>query len=357
MRLFFLLLLLPHLALSFETPSIFPRAPTVPNASKFACKCVPGDQCWPSEKEWKAFNLTIGGRLRKAVPAAAVCYNEFEGKSYYDKAACDELIQNWTVQEAIIETTLNPIRPYYSNMTCWPTTNPNETCTIGYLSSFYIPTTTATAPTDLSLAINFARHKNIRFLVRNTGHDFMGRSVGYGSLAVNTHELKTVDFAKRYKGPGKYDGSAVTVGAGVQGAELYALAFKQEPKVVVVGGECPTVGYAGGYLQGGGHGPLATIYGMGADQVLSFDVVTATGDLVTANANSHSDLYWALKGGGPSTYAIAYRMTVKTPPEVPCAGMIININSTHTNDSALFWKAVEAFHGLSNLYVDNGMFV
>lgn len=67
----------------------------------------------------------------------------------------------------------------------------------------------------------------------------MGRSVGYGSLAVNTHALKTVDFTKRYRGPGNYNGPAVTVGAGVQGAEIYALAFKQEPKVVVVGGECP----------------------------------------------------------------------------------------------------------------------
>lgn len=96
---------------------------------------------------------------------------------------------------------------------------------------------------------------------------------------------------------------------------------------------------------------------MGADQVLSFDVVTATGALVTANANSNPELYWALKGGGPSAYAVAYRITVKTPPEVPCAGTIININLTHTTDSALFWKGVEAFHSLANLYVDNGMFV
>ena len=96
---------------------------------------------------------------------------------------------------------------------------------------------------------------------------------------------------------------------------------------------------------------------MAADQALSFDVITADGNYVTANAKSNADLFWALKGGGPSTFGIVTSVTVKTFPETIAAGTIIDINSTHTTDSELFWKAVEAFHELSNLYVDNGMFV
>jgi hypothetical protein len=67
----------------------------------------------------------------------------------------------------------------------------------------------------------------------------MGRSVGSGALAINTHRLKGVAFTKKYTGAGTYTGSAVKVGTGVQGRELYRQAFAQSPKVVVVGGECP----------------------------------------------------------------------------------------------------------------------
>ena len=67
----------------------------------------------------------------------------------------------------------------------------------------------------------------------------MGRSTGFGSLVINTHGFKDVSFVQQYQGPGSYRGGAVTVGAGVQGRELYRLANAQNPPVVVVGGECP----------------------------------------------------------------------------------------------------------------------
>jgi hypothetical protein len=94
-----------------------------------------------------------------------------------------------------------------------------------------------------------------------------------------------------------------------------------------------------------------------ADNVLSFEAITAEGKYVTANAKVNSDLFWALKGGGPSSYAVVVSITVKTFPEVPTAGTILNINSTHTNDTQLFAKAFKIFHNLSNHYADNGMFV
>lgn len=96
---------------------------------------------------------------------------------------------------------------------------------------------------------------------------------------------------------------------------------------------------------------------MGADNVLSFDAITAKGEYVTANAEENPDLFWALKGGGPSTFAVVTAITVKTFPEVPTAGTILNINSTHTNDSAVMTKAFHIFHNLSNHYSNHGMFV
>lgn len=55
------------------------------------------------------------------------------------------------------------------------------------------------------------------------------------------------------------------------------------------------MGFAGGYIQGGGHGPLTSLYGMAADQALEFEAVTAKGEFVTANADVNPDLFWALR--------------------------------------------------------------
>jgi FAD/FMN-containing dehydrogenase len=123
----------------------------------------------------------------------------------------------------------------YTNDTCLPTTDPNASCKQGYLSEYAI---VAKKEKHIAAGVKFARKHNIRLVIRNTGHDFMGRSTGYGGLTINTHRFKDVQFTKTYKGPGGYKGSAVTVGAGIQVGELYKLAFEQSPKVTVVGGEC-----------------------------------------------------------------------------------------------------------------------
>lgn len=53
--------------------------------------------------------------------------------------------------------------------------------------------------------------------------------------------------------------------------------------MIVVGGECPTVGIAGEYMQGGGHSALRTSFSLAVDNVLKWEVVTAAGKLTIAN--------------------------------------------------------------------------
>lgn len=68
----------------------------------------------------------------------------------------------------------------------------------------------------------------------------------------------------------------------------------------------------GGYLTGGGHGLLGPRYGMAADQVLEFEVVTPKGEIVTANECQNQDLFWALRGVSilqSPTYAFFVRNT------------------------------------------------
>lgn len=95
---------------------------------------------------------------------------------------------------------------------------------------------------------------------------------------------------------------------------------------------------------------------MTADTALSFDVVTAAGEFLTANADENPDLFWALKGGGPSAYAVVLSVTMKTFPEQASTGTIIEINSTHTTDPEVFWEGVRIFHKYSNRIVDAGLY-
>lgn len=66
---------------------------------------------------------------------------------------------------------------------------------------------------------------------------------------------------------------------------------------IVVPGSYSIAPY-GGWLAGGGHSPLASLYGLGADQPLSLEVVTADGTFVTASLDENADLFYSLRGGG-----------------------------------------------------------
>ena len=135
-----------------------------------------------------------------------------------------------------VEQTVANLWTYWTNETCPLTTNASESCTRGYYAEYAIMAKTTR---HIKAGVDFAKDKNVRLVIRNTGHDFMGRSTGYGALVINTHSFKNVTFVKEYSGPGDWRGGAVTVGAGIQVRELYRLANAQNPPVVVVGGECP----------------------------------------------------------------------------------------------------------------------
>lgn len=176
----------------------------------------------------------------------------------------------------------------------------------------------------------------------------MGRSTGKGGLGIWTHYLKSIsvfNYESAY-----YTGSAMTMGAGVQGWEAYEAADAE--KVRVVGGTCPTVGLAGGYTQGGGHSMLSTAYGLGADQVLEWEVVLANGAHLVATPSSNSDLYWALSGGGGGTYAVVLSMTVRAYPDTPVTGASLNIIQGTSDDR--FWEGISAFHAAMPAWIDHG---
>jgi hypothetical protein len=112
----------------------------------------------------------------------------------------------------------------------------------------------------------------------------------------------------------------------------------------VVGGECGTVGMAGGYSQGGGHSVLASENGLGADQVLEWEVVTMEGEHLIATPEKNSDLYWALSGGGGGTYGVVVSITVRIFKETKFSGGTLIFNDTDTPGHEVFWKGVELWY-------------
>jgi len=75
--------------------------------------------------------------------------------------------------------------------------------------------------------------------------------------------------------------------------EIYAETAKYN--ITVVGGAEVNVGI-GGWVTGGGHSPISSLYGLGADQVLEMEVVTANGTHLTINETSYPGLFWAMRG-------------------------------------------------------------
>lgn len=127
--------------------------------------------------------------------------------------------------------------PIFQGLTCLPSGGPypGSNCTLGGYPSYAV---SATSAAHVQLAVNFARSSDLRLVVKNTGHDFIGRSSGAGALSVWTHHLKDLEFVADYA-TGEYEGPALRVGAGVQGFELYE--FAHAHGVVAVGGEGRTV--------------------------------------------------------------------------------------------------------------------
>ena len=302
---------------------------------------MPGDDAWPSARDWDRFNATVGNRLVASEPIGSPCHDPT-----YDEAACVALQQAWTNPLTHIPSSSSIMQPSFANQSCDPFTDRSKPCTLGNYVSYSVKVSGAD---DVTKTLRFAKDRNIRVVIRNTGHDFLGRSTGAGALAVWTQDLKDVEFLdwsdEHYTGP------AVRVGAGVVGYELLEAASAKG--LAVVSGECPTVGLAGGFIQGGGHSILSSSFGLAADNVLEFRAVTADGRVVTASPSENADLYWALSGGGGGTFAVVLDVTVRAYPTASIGGAEFQLIAPYTTPEN-FKAAVSKFYELIPSMTDKG---
>lgn len=152
--------------------------------------------------------------------------------------------------------------PFFANRSCDLFTERSAQCAIGTYVQYSINISTAA---DGSAGITFASNRNIRLVIRNTGHDYNGKSTRAGALSLWMRNLKDIeikDWSDKH-----YTGKAIKMGTGVLRGEAYIAA--DAGGLQVVSGECRSVGIAGGYTQGGGHSALSSRHGMAADQTLN----------------------------------------------------------------------------------------
>jgi len=140
---------------------------------------------------------------------------------------------------------------------------------------------------DVIAAVESARTLGIPLAVRGGGHDYAGNSTGEGALLIDLSPMNEVSIDP--------DGRTARVQAGATWGEVdrHAQAFGLGTTAATVS----SVGVAG-YLLGGGTGHLARAFGLGVDNLLSADLVTAAGRLVRASENENPDLFWGIRGGG-----------------------------------------------------------
>ncbi|KAI0457467.1 hypothetical protein F5B21DRAFT_521315 [Xylaria acuta] len=326
--------------------ALFRRAHGMPygNAN---CKSIPGDPGWPSRGDWESLNRTVDGRLISTVPIAAICHG-----SDYHQGQCQELQQAWPFANVHAQAPGEFLAPYFQNQSCEPFTTQEKPCELGNYARYSINVSTVS---HVQAGIRFAREKKIRLTIKNTGHDLLGKSTGKGALSLWTHHMNTITFIDHYDGTGKYHGPAVRLGAGVLTSEVFAAADKSGFRVIT--GTCPDVGVAGGFTPGGGHGIFTSRYGMAADQVLEWEIVTAQGEHIVATPTAHADLYWALSGGGAGTFAVVISMTTRVYPDGIMGGARISFDMDTAGGIGKFWDGVAAFQSALGSVVDAGAVV
>lgn len=140
---------------------------------------------------------------------------------------------------------------------------------------------------DVVNAINYAREKNIEVSIRSGGHNGAGLALVDNGLVIDLSEMKAIKIDAKEK--------TAIIESGNTLGDIDTATYKY--RLVLPSGIIGTTGI-GGITLGGGLGYLSRKGGLTIDNLLECEIVLANGELVTANKESHPDLFWALRGGG-----------------------------------------------------------
>jgi FAD/FMN-containing dehydrogenase len=253
----------------------------------------PGDPAWPSDDDWNRLSRDVGGWLVKVQSPLAAC------TAAPSSPACAQVFKHLK-------------NPYYLSDEI------GLTQSLGWVDAWTsrpsVYAVAARTTDDVVAAVNFARERNLRVVVKGGGHSYQGTSNAADSLLIWTREMNALTVHDAFVGvgcAGRHEPQqAVTVEAGAIWGHVYDAVTTKVGRYVQ-GGGCMTVGVAG-LIQSGGFGSFSKAYGMAAASLLEAEVVTADGAVRIANACTNPNLFWGLKGGGGGSLGVVTRLTLRT---------------------------------------------
>lgn len=148
---------------------------------------------------------------------------------------------------------------------------------------------------DVSQVVSLARETGLELAVRSGGHSLAGYSVSDGGIVLDLSDMKAMQIDTERRTAWAETGLSAGEYTTVAGTHGLATGF----------GDTGSVGI-GGITLGGGVGYLVRKYGLTIDDLLAADVVTADGELLYVDAETHPDLFWAIRGGG-GNFGVATR--------------------------------------------------
>jgi hypothetical protein len=152
---------------------------------------------------------------------------------------------------------------------------------------------------DVQETVKACKASGVSMTVKSGGHSASGYSLHDGGVVLDLKQLDWILLDRK--------NDRLRVGVGQRFRRIYDYLEASGTGLVPVGGGCPTVGL-GGFLLGGGYSFLSRSFGMGADNVIRFKVVTADGEIRDVGRDSKSaadkDLFWALCGAGGGNFGV-----------------------------------------------------
>lgn len=164
---------------------------------------------------------------------------------------------------------------------------------------------------DVVDAVNLARGTGLDISVRGGGHNVAGRAVTEGGLMIDMSQMKGIHVAPKARRARAQAG--LTWNEYNRATHLFGQA--------TTGGVISSTGIAGLTL-GGGLGWLMAKYGMAIDNLVAVELVTATGEVVTASEDENPELFWGLRGGG-GNFGVATSFEYRTHPVSTVLGGIV----------------------------------
>jgi FAD/FMN-containing dehydrogenase len=169
---------------------------------------------------------------------------------------------------------------------------------------------------DIRRVIEIARDQAVELAVRAGGHSINGKSSSDGGIVLDVRGLNALEI--------DVGARTAEAGAGLTAAEYTSAASAEG--LATGFGDTGSVGISGITL-GGGVGFLVREHGLTVDDLLGADVVTADGEIVTVDAESHPDLFWAIRGGG-GNFGVVSRFRYRLHPVNRIVGGMLFLPAT-----------------------------